>query len=88
MKKRPLLYQKLHEGPVIVLQDYRKFDQVGFSVACPRLFLSSVVTAGKGGNPRCVSEMFSHMRHLAANCLVMQDYHLPLVWHNYAMIAR
>jgi len=22
MKKRPLLYQKLHEGPVIVLQDY------------------------------------------------------------------
>ena len=26
MKKRPLLYQKLHEGPVIVLQDYPRMQ--------------------------------------------------------------
>ena len=32
--------------------------------------------------------LFSNMRHLDLNCLVMPDSSLPLVWQNYARIAH
>jgi len=37
------------------------------------IVLSTVVTAGKDGNPRHCSDAFSHMRQLAANCLVLHE---------------
>ena len=35
------------------------------------IFLSHVVEAGKGGNPRHFSDALSRMRHLGAFCLVL-----------------
>jgi hypothetical protein len=43
-----------------------------------RLFLSTVVVTGQGGNPRHCSGAFSHMRQVAANCLLIQDNPLRL----------
>jgi hypothetical protein len=47
-------------------------------LAHPCLFLSNVVAVGKGRNPHHCESVDSHMRQLAATCLVLQRNDLSL----------